>query len=848
MRKLLLLITLVVVTTVNSIAYDISLSEAAQKVMQNLGYESKTSNIYLAGETSTDWFIFVDPTPSANWSHKCYYYHVFKDSGNGMTKSIEKWPPSQTEELVALRINTIDNGNFALQTKALSVLASEAPSLNSTAKTYAVIISGGGMRIINHERYWYDCSYIYQILRQRYSVPSSNIYIAMADGKGKLDLDNDGVDDVKYSATKNNLASIFDDLSQKIKSEDHLFVFVTDHGYEDGSIVLWDMQLLYPKELNALLEKINADYISVLLGQCYSGAFIQELAKPGRVIMTASDASHPSYASYIELPSGSTVYVDSFLYNWTSAIAGSYTDGSKINAEIDDDGYISMFEAFQFAKENDRTDDTPLYSSMHHDTAYELSINRIPTSNDLFIKRTTFDSGISPLQTESGWWNSPDIWLSESPNVVSDNYLDISNLDDVYVNVRVSNRGFMPTTQSKFLHIYYNKPTTYPNNKIWSGQSLNGILGKSISMTVAKPLQESTSEVVSIKWTIPEEFKTKDIKHAGLLATLSNSPSQPIWDGMEKSNFIYNNDFALNNIYPHLNAGNEKVTFAFPNPKNDKRQYSLQITSGESENSTKVDLFDHMNVYIVLSPTLYNSWKNGGSVAYDINTTQQANRRFLFNSFDSKLSGLSLDALSSDEIELELVPKNNFINYSGNFNIVQIDDETNEAVGGIQMIANFGLSLSINIRLDSYDTEYNILETDLNTTESSFIWTNEDGEILSRENTLKLQKSISSQIINLYATYKSDGGFQTINIEPMPYFNIQNNITSGKVDITIENSIPNNSVLVVSDNTSSIRRYVISGNSGEMTQIDVSSFEDGVLTLSLSNENNVLQTSKIIKQ
>lgn len=62
----------------------------------------------------------------------------------------------------------------------------------------------------NYERYWNDCSFIYQTLVNKYGVPKENIFPLMSDGDNpnedmrlttggfasqSLDLDNDGVNE-----------------------------------------------------------------------------------------------------------------------------------------------------------------------------------------------------------------------------------------------------------------------------------------------------------------------------------------------------------------------------------------------------------------------------------------------------------------------------------------------------------------------------------------------------------------------------------------------------------------------------------------------------------------------------
>ena len=73
---------------------------------------------------------------------------------------------------------------------------------------------------------------------------SDNEYIS-----SPLDLDEDGVDDVEYAATKENVRKVFEDLASKLTEEDHLFFYVIDHGGIKNKrpyICLWNDETLYP--------------------------------------------------------------------------------------------------------------------------------------------------------------------------------------------------------------------------------------------------------------------------------------------------------------------------------------------------------------------------------------------------------------------------------------------------------------------------------------------------------------------------------------------------------------------------------------------------------------------------
>ena len=91
--------------------------------------------------------------------------------------------------------------------------------------------------------------------------------------------------------------------------------------------------------------------------QCYSGGFVPHLAKQGRTIATACSATELSW-------SGPTIYYNEFVYHWIAAVAGHTPSGSIVNADYNNDGYISMKEAFDYAKSKDKANETPQYSSI----------------------------------------------------------------------------------------------------------------------------------------------------------------------------------------------------------------------------------------------------------------------------------------------------------------------------------------------------------------------------------------------------------------------------------------------------------------------------------------------------
>ena len=98
------------------------------------------------------------------------------------------------------------------------------------------------------------------------------------------------------------------------------------------------------------VNKVNAKNISVCMGQCHSGGFIDNLESPGRVIMTA--------CRYDETSHTSNFYYDDFVHHWTDAVNNDY------GADTDNDGQVSMSEAFAYAVSHDVNTENPQFSSL----------------------------------------------------------------------------------------------------------------------------------------------------------------------------------------------------------------------------------------------------------------------------------------------------------------------------------------------------------------------------------------------------------------------------------------------------------------------------------------------------
>jgi len=232
---------------------------------------------------------------------------------------------------------------------------------------------------------------VYKTLIERNYVPE-NIFVLSANGKdGRdtntgckegdngviinqiLDLDSDGNDDIAYSARKTEISTVFDLIKNKLAEDykSNVFIYVTDHGYipltghtpTDVRLCLWD-KLMSPAEFITELRKLSkASFIQIIMDQCYSGGFADEIKKTDiqAVIATSTDYKHIVPA---ECTSG--IYI----LEWINGIRGKKTlvDGTvediSYTVDVNHDDFISFEEASSYAsKQVDFNNMNPQYGS-----------------------------------------------------------------------------------------------------------------------------------------------------------------------------------------------------------------------------------------------------------------------------------------------------------------------------------------------------------------------------------------------------------------------------------------------------------------------------------------------------
>lgn len=658
------------------------------------------------------WHFFIDTEPMKGWEHKCCEMLIPKSAKSvsskvvlGNSKVIELTMPPDVNMIA--KIKTDHYGKHSKMKPIVRVSNNSAVDTIIASQTYALIISGGVNKNSNHERYWNDCSFIYQTLVNKYYIPKNNIYALISDGtdpaedmrtidyeyaSSPLDLDFDGIDDIEYAATKENIKNVLSELSSKMSQDDHLFIYVIDHGGSKDSgtqsyICLWNNELLQDYELAKWLTPLTEKYVNVnvVLGQCFSGGFIDDLTMSGCVVATASDGSESSW-SCTDKP------FDEFVYQWTSAINGADSEGNVVDSDLDSNGIITISEAFEYAKSTDTAKETPQYSSIPYSVGEDLAFNQKAESVSLFIKDNDDDSGKEPNTSTNIFWNSPDVWVrnkNDSIDVHENPYCTEDHTSAV-IYVRVGNRGKKKSDGKQWLHINWAKASTLLLIKTWLGKELyqNSIVtGEHLRAVNIPPIEAGGDTLLAVNWALPLDLlNTTSISnshHFCLLARILNTfvdDSFRTADELSSVNVRGSRRIAQKNLSVISNSNLDVFTDVFVREIHGHGSSSLELHPAFEVDK---EIFKFATVDLILSDPILKAWKNGGYVGSDIKYKSNVDPyKVTLLSSKSRLDSLQLTNLDFDKVSLKV----NFTDapldvQSYTLNLIQ-KDENGEIVGG----------------------------------------------------------------------------------------------------------------------------------------------------------------------
>ncbi len=257
---------------------------------------------------------------------------------------------------------------------------------------YAVLISRRTAADSNFDEFWNDLRIMYDILVDDYGYVDDNTagFNSATDHVAVLYADGTDVTSGAYapptgttitdlSATTTNIEAVFTDLSTVMTDNDLLFVFIFDHGsYVDqnsnGMADLGEPVILCAQNGNIRDDDFSTNYVGLVqhyarrvfvMQQCFSGGFVEDLSNPRTVIVTAARGDETagraddSPNQENENVAGVSYHHGEFLYHFQSAMRGETPQGGVIDADTDNNGYISIEEAYIHMDSNESGSETP---------------------------------------------------------------------------------------------------------------------------------------------------------------------------------------------------------------------------------------------------------------------------------------------------------------------------------------------------------------------------------------------------------------------------------------------------------------------------------------------------------
>jgi len=253
---------------------------------------------------------------------------------------------------------------------------------------YAVLIARRTAADANYDEFWNDLKIMYDILKNNYGYIDDNkpgfdpstdhiavLYDAGNDVKtGKYGTPT-GTTITDFSATKANLQTVFNTLSNVMGDNDFLFIWTFDHGsYVDSNgndkADLGEHVTLGVQDGEIQDDTFATDYVGLIqhynrrvfvMQQCFSGGFIDDLSNTNTVIVTAARGDETAHRvdTENEVVNGITYHHGEFLYYFESALNWVTPQGTAVNADDDGNGYVSILEAFNYVTSHENRPETP---------------------------------------------------------------------------------------------------------------------------------------------------------------------------------------------------------------------------------------------------------------------------------------------------------------------------------------------------------------------------------------------------------------------------------------------------------------------------------------------------------
>lgn len=853
------------------------------------------------------WLVFADLMPEANWEHPCKYIYVSDnmEGGEYTVAVVDSVRPPHSGDFEPMKLSQITRDRMELESSEKAKRAGAARMMKSgplpiystpfSSKTYAVILSGGLSPADNAGRYWNDCSYMYKTLTRNFGLPKENVKVLMSDGKSPgldrnlnisfspdldsspLDLDGDGECDIDFSASKDTLAMVFDELKNKLTDNDHLLVFVTDHGgydeYNDKSYInLWNGERLYPDEFASYFNGFNAGYVSFVLGQCYSGGFIPALKADNHIVMTACAEKELSYRCR-----AFDLNYNEFLYHWISALNRTDTFGNTLpvsqtlpNGKL---APVTLKRAFDYAVEKDAYNkgktlacvENPQISILGGSTAEDLALDSIPPTVDLCITNYQKDKNDRFLK-----WANPYIWIRNQNdgknNQSTENPIVNEDHSWVYIYTKVRNRGVKPY-KGNGRHIAYcwTKSSLMITSDMWKGflngnyDSEKGIYGNRInSKRITDIINPGDTTIIEKRYYFTDDdFEAVSTSKFNMcvLAFLSAKPnnyefpvtSDGFADLARSSKLAQNNTLVM---APDLNNYGVLPKVTMLNYKDHENWFSIKVQPDEDTS----ELFSKAEINLVFSSDIAHSLNDqtlrNDSVYRDYNNF----RKFRMLGKSSRINSMHFTANQAELFNLtcnfnaeEEITKPKIYD----LNLMVVDENSGDTVGGqrFRIVSKSRKPISASVEKTQVETGRYSLSLNNVSEDCLYEWYDKNGKLIGSGSSLEIPANSDASEYRVKIMAKSDGAVIYRNVKTSGLQVIDNIVTS-RDGLTVNLKTPASNRLQVQLSSVTDTYPIVSKpvEKGEMScRMEISNFPTGFYQISLLSDGKIIDTRKFMK-
>lgn len=839
-------------------------------------YESNASELPDSSawvRTGHHWLIVVDEHPNQNWSHECGYIYVQSEKSRLTPIKSCRVPGRMLPSGVGLTLTDANNpyGTNADLKPSVPLIDNAGFNAEFAGKTYAMIINSASTRNDNLERYCNDCSFIYQMLWKQYNVPTANIKMLMpidtlmcrANGSGYVAMPTNIAQTV-YPLSVSTISSCLNQLKSNMTSDSRLMVFITGNaGITDSGepfIMLPGGGRMMASDINALFRGVNARVVDYVLGVSNAAAFVDYLSDKGRVITAATGVGEAA-ASCPDTP------FSEFLWNWTSAQYVPSAETCPNGYDPDNNGRVTLEEAFAYA-DSLSVNSNGTISTENQYLIEDVAFNNIPEAVDLYIRDNPADTGKEPNNTTEIVWNSPDIWVTSvpDPNKEHTNHFIDLNLDNqfcqIYINVRVTNRGQNTYTGSgQYLHVYWTNMVFNLDLYTWLGvncdQDKDAVGYEIFPLELEDSIMPGESRVYVLATTLPQKF-IKQLKRdrnkfgINVLARISNSSQM----GDDQGNPMPVIRDALVSVSGSRKVAQKSNLFILGYTQmkcdilvsDDGELYKYEVEPDD------IELFNKIELSMELSPSGYQSWIDGGSVANDVTVSNANPRKFYFHSSQSYISNIkAIESLDSIRLSYNIISSEDVLSPQSYNLCVRRKNcaDTNIMTGTMITIFSDARSQELSPAVSSSleNGTYTLSETNVSE-DAIYQWIGNNSELIAEGKSVNIDASCASDISKLRVE-TSDGiiNYVDINLDDVPIIeSISPNPFSTQFDVRLSRQAKANTKIHVNSISSSMinREYVVGTGEKEIT-IFTSDYPSGSYIVSVQENGKILGSKQVVK-